>query len=134
MVFDYAKIKTVVDNRRSMFVVTFSAMWFTFRHFFGTTLLFSMNVLIVGFLFAAYLLVENQFVSATLVSTLGLLVVQQILVLCRIWMRVSFFASQMAFYESARPAAPKASPEVPVSPPEPTPLKPFGEPTGDVLS
>lgn len=134
MVFDYAKIQTVVDNRRSMFFVTFAAIGFSFRRIFQTTWLFCLNVLIVGFLFAVYLIVENQFSGAMLASTLGLLFVQQILVLCRIWMRVSFFASQMEFYESARPTAPEAAPELPESTPEPAPLQPFGEPTVDASS
>lgn len=100
MVFDYAKIKLVLENRRSAFLAACSALRFAFEHPLRTTMLFYINVVVVGVAGAIYLVVENQFTNATMVSVLGLLAVQQVLVVVRTLMRLSFYASQMTFYQS----------------------------------
>ena len=47
-----------------------------------------------------FLLVGNQFDGATWGSVIGLFVVQQVFIVCRIGMKLSFFGSQLAMYES----------------------------------
>lgn len=110
MVFDYAKIRTVVERRRSVFLATLFALGFSLRRIWRTVPLFGLNLVIVGILFALYLLVENQLSNATVVSAVILFVVQQIFIVGRIWMRLSFFSTQMAYFRGP-PAAP--APEVP---------------------
>ena len=110
MVFDYAKIRTVVDGRRSVIIATCVAFGFSFRRFLRTVTLFYFNLVIVGILFAIYLIVENQFSNATTASMVSLFVVQQIFIVSRIWMRLSFFATQMAFYCAATEVLPSPSP------------------------
>jgi len=110
MVFDYAKIRTVVDGRRSVIFATCVAFGFSFRRFLRTVTLFYFNLVIVGILFAIYLIVENQFSNATIGSMVSLFVVQQIFIVSRIWMRLSFFATQMAFYCAATEVLPSPSP------------------------
>ena len=112
MVFDYAKIRTVVDGRRSVFVAACAAFGFSFRRFLRTVSLFYFNLVIVGILFAVYLIVEDRFSNATTASMVSLFVVQQIFILSRIWMRLSFFATQMAFYCAATQAPPSPSPPI----------------------
>ncbi len=104
MVFDYAKIRTVVERRRSMFLATLFALGFSLRRLWRTVPLFCLNLVIVGILFALYLLVESQFSNATVVSAVSLFVVQQIFIVGRIWMRLSFFSTQLAYYRGP-PAA-----------------------------
>ncbi len=111
MVFDYAKIRTVVDRRRSMFLATLVGLGFSLRRFWQTIPLFGMNFVVIGILFVVYLLIENQFSNATVASMIGLFVVQQIFILSRVWMRLSFFSSQLALYQSVgrKPGVSKAS-------------------------
>lgn len=106
MVFDYAKVRTVIDRRRSMIVSAVSGLSFSFRRFWRCFRLFYMNLLLVAALTGVFLLVGNQFSNATWGSILGLFVVQQVFIVCRIGMKLSFFASQLAMYESL--AGPKA--------------------------
>ena len=100
MVFDYAKIRTVVDCRRSMLLAAVASVAFALRRCWRTIPLFALNLVIVGALFAVYLLVESQFSSTTIASMIGLFVVQQLSILSRIWMRLSFFSTQLAYYKS----------------------------------
>jgi len=100
MVFDYAKIRLVVDRRRSSVLAVASALAFSVRRCGGAVPLFALNLLVVVALFVSYLLVENLFSNATLDSMIALFVVQQIFILSRIWMKLSFYSSQMAYYRS----------------------------------
>ena len=100
MVFDYAKIRTVVDRRKSMIVAAFVGLAFPLRRAWRCVRLFGMNVLIVVVIFAIFLLVGKQFSNATWGSIVGLFIVQQIFIILRIGMKLSFFASQLAMYES----------------------------------
>ena len=100
MVFDYAKIRMVADHhRRSSFLAAVSALAFSVRRSWRTLPLFGLNLLIVLLLFVLYLLVENLFSNVTPISMIGLFVVQQVFILSRIWMKLSFFATQTAFYQ-----------------------------------
>jgi hypothetical protein len=109
MVFDYAKIRTVIDSRRSMFVATLVGLGFSLRRILRTISLFYLNLALVALLFAIYLLVESRFSNATTASMAGLFIVQQLFVLGRIWMRLSFFATQTAFYQAATVPSPSLS-------------------------
>ncbi len=100
MVFDYAKIRLVADRRRSSFVAVAVALAFSVRRCWRTVPLFGLNVLAVVLLFTLYLLVENLFSNATLASMIGLFFVQQVFILSRIWMKLSFYSTQMAYYQS----------------------------------
>ena len=101
MVFDYAKIRAVVDRRRSIVVGAFSGLSFSFRRFWRCFRLFYLNLLLVAAMFGVFLLVGNQFSNATWGSVIGLFAVQQVFIISRIGMKLSFFASQLAMYESS---------------------------------
>jgi len=106
MVFDYAKIRTIVDGRRSMFFASLAALKFALRRGLRTASLFYLNLLLVLVLWALYLAVESQFSNATLFSMISLFMVQQLFILSRVWMRLSFFSSQLAFYQAVGGASP----------------------------
>ncbi len=122
MVFDYAKVRTVIDRRRSMIVSAVSGLSFSFRCFWRCFRLFYMNVLLVAALTGLFLLVGNQFSNATWGSIIGLFVVQQVFIVCRIGMKLSFFASQLAMYESL---ADRKAEEASGASPSPTPAATF---------
>jgi hypothetical protein len=93
-----------------MFVATVMALAFSVRRFWRTIPLFFLNLLIVLAVFAVYLVVENQFSNATVVSMISLFVIQQLLILSRIWMRLSFFSTQLAYYRSVTEPLPLSAP------------------------
>ena len=107
MVFDYARIRTVVERRRSMFLAVVLAFTFSLRRCWRTVPLFCLNLLIVGILFAVYLFVEDRFSNANVTSMVSLFAVQQVFILCRVWMRLSFFSTQLAYYQSTRKPVPQ---------------------------
>ena len=117
MVFDYAKVRTVVERRRSVFIATILAFAFSVRRFWQTIPLFFLNLLILCLLFGVYLVVRSQFSNATTVSLICLFVVQQLFVLSRIWMRLSFFSTQLAYYNSAHESSPSELPAPSLSAP-----------------
>lgn len=116
MVFDYAKVRTVVDRRRSVFIATVLAFAFSVRRAWHAVPLFFLNLMILAALFGVYLIVENQFSNATVASMISLFVVQQLFILSRIWMKLSFFSTQLAYYNSVRESSLS-----PLESPAPTP-------------
>ena len=116
MVFDYAKVRTVVDRRKSMVVCAWSAMSFSVRRFWRCFRLFYLNLLIVVVLMALLAVVGNQFSNATMGSMIGLFAVQQVFILWRIWMKLSFFASALAMYDSNVSGEAKPGSVAPTSP------------------
>lgn len=103
MLFDYAKITMHSRDIGSVFVGFFSSVRFALRHPLQTIGLYFLNYVIVAVLFVLYLVVENQFSNTTAASTYGLLAVQQLFILSRLWMKTSFFASQQVFYFDRHP-------------------------------
>lgn len=100
MVFDYAKVRAVVDRRRGMIRAAAGAFTFAVRRLRRTVTLFWINVFLLAAIFGLYLAVEDRFSNATTASMWGLFAVQQLFVVCRIWMKLSFFASQLVLYQS----------------------------------
>ena len=103
MLFDYAKITIHSRDIGSVFVGFFSSVRFVLRHPLQTIGLYFLNYVIVAVLFVLYLVLENQFSNTTAASTYGLLAVQQLFILSRLWMKTSFFASQQIFYFDRHP-------------------------------
>ncbi len=130
MVFDYARIRTVVDRRRSMIIAFLVGLAFSVRRAWRTGRLFGLNALIAGFIVAVYFLIENAFSNATAASMIGLFVVQQVFILSRIWIKLSFFASQLALYGSFQSAAPSPEQRAPVPYPGLEGAGPAGESYG----
>ncbi len=124
MVFDYAKIRIVVEKRRSVFLAALLALAFSIRRLPRAVGLFCLNLAVVVLLFAVYLFVENLFSNATTSSIVGLFVVQQLLILGRIWMKVSFYSTQTVYFQSVKGMLPpprqgeKNSAEQPATPPQ----------------
>ena len=124
MVFDYAKIRAVVDRRRGMFRTLLAAFAFCLRRSLQVVPLFYLNVLMVGVLFGAYLLLEGFFSNATTLSLWSLFVLQQLFVVGRVVAKLSFFSSQLSYYRGVGVPADSLSVPVPIAEPEPMPLAP----------
>jgi hypothetical protein len=98
MLFDYAKIAIFTHNKKSALMGFVHGAGFALKNFPKATMLYFLNFGIVIFLFFTYLAVESLFRNNTLTQTYLLLFIQQIFILSRIWMKISFFASQQHFY------------------------------------
>ena len=100
MTFDYAKIKTVIEDRKSMFRTGLQAWRFVFRYL-GKTLGLYYIIIAEGILaLLLYTLVYKSISSLTGGSILILFVWQQIYVAFRIWIRLQFYASQTLLYQN----------------------------------
>ena len=101
MLFDYAKIITVVNNHTKMFRTVKSALGFVFSHSGRTILLFSLFLLTALIIMSFYYLIESVIhVNSGLMIMLFFLW-SQIYVLAKLWIRLSFFAGQYLFYDKA---------------------------------
>ncbi len=131
MVFDYARIRLGSVRRRSAIRAALASLGFCLRRLPKTLAIFYLNFGLVAGLFLAYVLVEWQFSNATIASTLGLFTIQQLFVLGRIWMRLSFYASQIAYFFAVTAAPAPAPLRVPLRvPPPTTPIRPPPTVTG----
>ena len=118
MVFDYAKVRAVVEDRRSMFAAMNAAMRFILNRPGSTLGLYALN----GVMFAALLVVWAGIApgaGGTSAWRWGGLAVAQVYVLARLLFKLHFYASQTALFQaSLAHAAYVATPE-PVWPESP---------------
>ncbi len=98
MIFDYAKVRTVVGEGRSMLKETGKAIGFVFKNFGKTMgLYYFLDLLGIAFM-VIYGVVEPLISQATLFLVLLAFVWQQIYMLGRIWVRLTFFSSQLNLF------------------------------------
>jgi hypothetical protein len=98
-VFDLARILTVLENRAHMIGALLTAAGFVARHVPSILGLYAFLLGAGLLLFVPYLFVAHHLLPAT--SIFGLLVVQQLVILLRHFLRVAGFASLLSFYRSA---------------------------------
>ncbi len=98
MIFDYAKIVIQVQEMKSSFKAFLSSLGFIGRYPLQTLGLYFLNYMILLLLFLIYIAVSNVTSVSTLAAVYGMLGMQQLFILLRMWIRVSFFASQQHFY------------------------------------
>lgn len=95
MVADYAKVRAVVEDRRSMLSALLSAIRFVRRRVFRTAGLYVMNVLVLAAIIAVWFLAAPSAAAAPWVA----LLVGQVYLLARIWTRLAFMASEAVFFQ-----------------------------------
>ncbi|HXT69738.1 MAG TPA: hypothetical protein VN700_08280 [Vicinamibacterales bacterium] len=115
LVADFAKVRAVVEDRRSMLSALSSSLRFIRRRFFRTTGLYLLNL--AGALIVARLWYASA-PSATAAPWLALLVAQVYLLL-RIWGRLAFMASETVFFQGELAHANYAAAPEPVWPESP---------------
>ncbi|MFQ5633371.1 MAG: hypothetical protein ACE5I1_31785 [bacterium] len=98
MLFDYAKIAIFSHDKDSAWKGFFAGAGFAFKNFPKAALLYFMNFGLACFFFVAYFMIESVFSNDTLLQTYILLLIQQVFILSRLWIKISFFASQQHFY------------------------------------
>lgn len=95
VLFDYAKIRAVVEDRRSMIGALVAGWRFVMRHPGKTVLLYAMNLGLAALVAALYFLIAPG-ASAPLLAFL----VGQLYIVLRVVVRLQFMASQIALFQS----------------------------------
>ena len=103
MVFDYAKVRLVVDEGRSAVKAAFRSIKFVFKNFKRTLALF-LFCMLLGLLFIViYNPLEHVLPQNTRRWIIIVFVLQQLFILARIYVRLTFFSSEVLLYEALRP-------------------------------
>jgi len=99
MLFDYAKVRAVVEDRRSMLGAITAAAGFIGRNAGATALLFLLNFVAFVATLAVYALVAPGAGGSGLRMWLGF-GLGQIYVLARLWIKLTFWASETALFQA----------------------------------
>jgi hypothetical protein len=110
MVFDYAKIRTVVDDSRSMFRETFRALGFSLRHLFSVSALFLVIAAIGMGLFLLLAWLRDSIDQSSVIMVIAAILLGQTAIAARMWTRVTFFAAALDFYRRFKPKKVRALP------------------------
>ena len=114
ILFDYAKVRAVVEDRRSMIGAVVSSGRFVRRNLGAVLSLYAMNAMLFLVVLLVYALVAPDATDPTWV----VLAFGQTYVLARLWVRLVFFASETALFQ-ARLAHTGYIASPPVNRPEP---------------
>ena len=98
LIFDYAKVRTVVEDRWSMLAAVAGAVRFIWRNLGAAVALYAADVLLFLAIVAAYAAVAPGAGGGGWSVWWGL-VVSQLYVLARLWVKLVFWASETALYQ-----------------------------------
>ena len=98
MIFDYAKVRAVVEDRRSMVSAINAAVGFIGRNIGAAATLFAVNFGVFAIAVGLYAVVAPGARSAGLSMWLGV-AVGQVYVLARLWVKLTFWASETALFQ-----------------------------------
>ena len=118
VVFDYARIRIVVEDRRSAVGAVFGGARFVMRHLTGVLGLYGLNALAFLVLIALYALVVPGAPRAGL-GTWIVLTLGELYILGRHYLKLLFYASETAFFQGALAHAAYTAAPMPVWPDSP---------------
>jgi hypothetical protein len=98
VVFDYAKVRAVVEDRRSMIGALAAGARFVRRNAAGVAGLYFMNTMLFAGVLLMYSLVAPGAESTGMRIWAGVLV-SQLYLFARLWVKLVFFASETAFFQ-----------------------------------
>jgi hypothetical protein len=122
LVFDYTKVRAVVEDRRSMIGALVAGVRFVRRSFAAAASLYLLN----GLMFVGVLVLYALFAPGAESSGIGMwlgFAVSQMYLLARLWVRLVFFASETSLFQGRLAHAGYVA-----SPPIPRPEPPIVEP------
>jgi hypothetical protein len=99
MIFDYAKVRAVVEDRRSMVSAVAQAIGFIRRNSAAAVLLFLVNFALFVAVVALYALVAPNSAGAG-VPAWSAFIIGQAYVIARLWVKLVFWASEIALFQS----------------------------------
>ena len=112
MLFDYAKIMTVVNDFYAMLDTTKVAVMYVMMSMRKTVSLYLLYLLTAILLFALYWFLESLLDISNITGITIFIILSQIYILSRIWIRLSFLAGQYIFYHHSNTAMPGMSREM----------------------
>lgn len=98
MIFDYAKIMTVIDDSRTMLRETFRAFWFAIRYFFSAYILYLMIAIVGIGIFLGLATLRAWINQSSWPVILAAFILGQMAIASRIWTRVAFLAAELELY------------------------------------
>lgn len=101
MIFDYARIRMVVDDRTSALGATVAGVRFAFSHFLYTYGLYLLLTVIGVLLIVVYAVLEKTIPQESYWPLVLLFLVQQFYMLARFFLKGSFYACQTELYRTA---------------------------------
>jgi hypothetical protein len=99
MVFDYAKVRAVVEDRRSMLGAVAGSIGFIGRHAAAAVSLFLANFALFIAVIGLYALIAPGSGGAGVSMWIGF-AIGQLYVIARLWVKLVFWASETAFFQS----------------------------------
>jgi hypothetical protein len=99
MIFDYAKVRAVVEDRRSMLGATKAALGFIQRNYAAAVGVFAANFALFVLIIGIYALVAPGAGGAGVSMWLGF-AISQLYILGRLWVKLVFWASETALFQS----------------------------------
>jgi hypothetical protein len=98
MVFDYARIKVILEESRNLFKSTLEALAFVFKYPFSTFGLFYLIFLIQVAVTVIYILLKEIIPQSNFPWVLTAFIIQQLFIFAVIWIRCLLYSSQMQLY------------------------------------
>jgi hypothetical protein len=98
MVFDYARIKIVLEDKREVLKSAIQALIFALRHPFATVSLYALLFLIQAAVTVVYILAKEALPQSNFLEVLAAFFLQQIFIFAVIWLRCWLYSSQMELY------------------------------------
>ena len=100
MIFDYTRIRMVVDDRTSALASTAAGARFAVPRFARTYGLYLL-LTAIGVLFViVYALLEKSMPQETYWPLVFLFILQQLYMVARLWLKATFYASQITMYRA----------------------------------
>jgi len=105
MLFDYAKISIVVDEKRNVIVPFFKSLFFIIRHIIKTYTLYFILAFIGIIFIVLYALTDSLMPQNTFRNILIMIVIMQAYIFLKIWLKCTFLSSQMSLYKGFKEKA-----------------------------
>lgn len=112
MIFDYAKIMTIVNDFHRMYKTVKEAIIFIRMNFLKTTGLYFLYLITAIIFLVAYLFVESWLHISNGWLVLIFFIWSQLYMISKIWIRLSFYGGQYIFYRSSNTAMPGMTKEM----------------------
>lgn len=102
--FDYTRIIYVLGRTGSIVVALGSSFWFMLRHIWKVFWVYILLALFAGIFSAAYCFGVSN-IKPISFKEIGIIIgIQQVYILTRMWIRLSFYSGQTVLYEKLNPA------------------------------
>ena len=99
LVFDYTRVRAVVEDRRSMVGALLATLRFMRRHALGVAGLWLLNGLLLALIYTAYAIVAPG-AGASGNAVWGVFLIGQLYIAARVFARLAAYASQVSYFQS----------------------------------